>query len=230
MELPGGGGVWLAPSPSPSGPAVPDRHDEHRVGTFIWPPAGTSTWPPVGTFSWPRTRGRAQSPRQTRRRHRLRAGPPGHPYRARTDPRPHRLRSGPLDLNRAQHFNERTGQHPSQPPPAVPGSRAGRRAGSDAALAMTDPRVTPLLAWHPALRLHGTARTTPDDPPRGRIHQRGRPGTPLNEHTTGRTPPTPQNRDADPPRPHTQLDSTYSQLTAGLDSAVQLRLSFVEPR
>src|SRR5258705_13704488 len=55
MELPGGDGVWLAPSPSPPGPAVPDRHDEHRVGTFIWPPVGTSTWPPVGTFSWPRT-------------------------------------------------------------------------------------------------------------------------------------------------------------------------------
>src|SRR6476469_5071765 len=55
MELPGGGGVWLAPSPSLPGPAVPDRHDEHGVGTFIWPPAGTSTWPPVGTFSWPRT-------------------------------------------------------------------------------------------------------------------------------------------------------------------------------
>src|ERR1700712_3233977 len=55
MELPGGGGVWLAPSPSPSGPAVPDRHDEHGVGTFIWPPVDTSSWPPVGTFSWPRT-------------------------------------------------------------------------------------------------------------------------------------------------------------------------------
>jgi hypothetical protein len=40
---------------SPSGPAVPDRHDEHGVDTFIWPPADTSTWPPVGTFSWPRT-------------------------------------------------------------------------------------------------------------------------------------------------------------------------------
>ena len=56
MELPGGGGDWLAPSPSPSGPAVPDRHDEHGVDTSIWPPADTSTWPPVGTFSWPRTR------------------------------------------------------------------------------------------------------------------------------------------------------------------------------
>src|SRR5271170_3303063 len=56
MELPGGGDEWLAPSPSPPGPAVPDRHDEHGVGTFIWPPVGTSTWPPVGTFSWPRTR------------------------------------------------------------------------------------------------------------------------------------------------------------------------------
>lgn len=55
MELPGGGGVWLAPSPSPSGPAVPDRHDEHGVDTFIWPKPDTSTWPPVGTFSWPRT-------------------------------------------------------------------------------------------------------------------------------------------------------------------------------
>lgn len=55
MELPGGGDEWLAPSPSPPGPAVPDRHDEHGVGTFIWPPVGTSTWPPVGTFSWPRT-------------------------------------------------------------------------------------------------------------------------------------------------------------------------------
>src|SRR4051812_18356398 len=55
MELPGGGGVWLAPSPSPSGPTVPDRHDEHGVGTFIWPPARTSTWPPASTFSWPRT-------------------------------------------------------------------------------------------------------------------------------------------------------------------------------
>src|ERR1700757_2530608 len=57
MELPGGGDEWLAPSPSPPGPAVPDRHDEHGVGTFIWPPVGTSTWPPVGTFSWPRTIG-----------------------------------------------------------------------------------------------------------------------------------------------------------------------------
>src|ERR1700712_1966023 len=56
MELPGGGGVWLAPSPSPSGPAVPDRHDEHGVDTFIWPKTDTSTWPPAGTFSWPRTR------------------------------------------------------------------------------------------------------------------------------------------------------------------------------
>src|SRR5208337_3361236 len=55
MELPGGDDEWLAPSPSPPGPAVPDRHDEHGVGTFIWPPVGTSTWPPVGTFSWPRT-------------------------------------------------------------------------------------------------------------------------------------------------------------------------------
>ena len=55
MELPGWCGVWLAPSPSPLGPKVPDRHDEHGVGTFIWPPVGTSTWPPVGTFSWPRT-------------------------------------------------------------------------------------------------------------------------------------------------------------------------------
>ena len=55
MELPGGSDEWLAPSPSPPGPAVPDRHDEHGVGTFIWPPVGTSTWPPVGTFSWPRT-------------------------------------------------------------------------------------------------------------------------------------------------------------------------------
>src|SRR5258705_13203753 len=51
MELPGGGGGWLAPSPSPPGPAVPDRHDEHGVGTFIWPPVGTSTWPPVGCLS-----------------------------------------------------------------------------------------------------------------------------------------------------------------------------------
>jgi hypothetical protein len=78
MELPGGGGVWLAPSPSPSGPTVPDRHDEHGVGTFIWPPAGTSTWPPVGTFSWPWTAFRPahlsvgqlnhrQSPRRDRR-------------------------------------------------------------------------------------------------------------------------------------------------------------------
>lgn len=58
MELPGGDDEWLAPSPSPPGPAVPDRHDEHGVGTFIWPPVGTSTWPPVGTFSWPRTHGR----------------------------------------------------------------------------------------------------------------------------------------------------------------------------
>ena len=55
MEVPGGSGVWLAPSPSPSGPAVPDRHDEHGAGTFIWPPAGTSTWPLARTFSWPRT-------------------------------------------------------------------------------------------------------------------------------------------------------------------------------
>jgi hypothetical protein len=55
MELPGGGDEWLVPSPSPPGPAVPDRHDEHGMGTFIWPPVGTSTWPPVGTFSWPRT-------------------------------------------------------------------------------------------------------------------------------------------------------------------------------
>src|ERR1700722_4718593 len=42
--------MWLAPSPSPPGPAVPDRHDEHGVDTFnwpIWPPADTSTWPPV---------------------------------------------------------------------------------------------------------------------------------------------------------------------------------------
>lgn len=31
------------------------RHDEHKAGTFIWPPPGTSTWPPVGTFSWPFT-------------------------------------------------------------------------------------------------------------------------------------------------------------------------------
>jgi Integrase core domain len=31
---------WLAPSPSPSGPAVPVRHDEHGVDTFIWPPVG----------------------------------------------------------------------------------------------------------------------------------------------------------------------------------------------
>src|SRR5271166_5923661 len=61
MELPGGGDEWLAPSPSPPGPAVPDRHDEHGVGTFIWPPAGTSTWPPVGTFSWPRTTGEHDS-------------------------------------------------------------------------------------------------------------------------------------------------------------------------
>ena len=55
MELPDGDGDWLAPSPSPSGPAVPDRHGEHEVGTFIWPPLGTATWPPLGTFSWPRT-------------------------------------------------------------------------------------------------------------------------------------------------------------------------------
>src|SRR5262245_24940023 len=55
MELPGGGAEWLAPSPSPSGPVVPGRHDQHGVGTFIWPPVGTSTWPPMGTFSWPRT-------------------------------------------------------------------------------------------------------------------------------------------------------------------------------
>jgi FkbM family methyltransferase len=53
MELPGGGDEWLAPSPSPPGPSVPDQHDDHRMGTFIWPPMGTSTWPPVGTFSWP---------------------------------------------------------------------------------------------------------------------------------------------------------------------------------
>lgn len=55
MELPGGDGDWLAPSPSPSGPAVPDRHDEHGVDTFTWPKTDTSTWPPVVTFSWPRT-------------------------------------------------------------------------------------------------------------------------------------------------------------------------------
>lgn len=64
MELPGGGGVWLAPSPSPSGPTVPDRHDEHGVGTFNWPPAGTSTWPPAGTFSWPRTQDQGPLPRK----------------------------------------------------------------------------------------------------------------------------------------------------------------------
>ena len=58
MELPGGDGDRLAPSPSSPGPSVPGRHDEHRVGTFIWPPAGTSTWPPVGTFSWPWTTGK----------------------------------------------------------------------------------------------------------------------------------------------------------------------------
>jgi hypothetical protein len=55
MELPDGDGDWLAPSPSPSGPAVPDRHDEHGVDTFIWPPVDTSTWPPVDTFPWPWT-------------------------------------------------------------------------------------------------------------------------------------------------------------------------------
>ncbi|MDO3402702.1 phosphotransferase [Mycolicibacterium neoaurum] len=55
MELPGGDGDWLAPSPPPSGPAVPDRHDEHGVDTFTWPKTDTSTWPSVGTFSWPRT-------------------------------------------------------------------------------------------------------------------------------------------------------------------------------
>jgi hypothetical protein len=58
MELPDGGGDWLAPSPPPSGPAVPDRHDEHGVDTFTRPKLDTSTWPPVGTFSWPRTCGR----------------------------------------------------------------------------------------------------------------------------------------------------------------------------
>ncbi|MGW0040077.1 hypothetical protein, partial [Gordonia sp. NPDC003376] len=31
------------------------RHNEHKAGTFIWPPPGTSIWPPVGTFSWPFT-------------------------------------------------------------------------------------------------------------------------------------------------------------------------------
>jgi hypothetical protein len=50
ITLPPGGDEWLAPSPSPPWPAVPDRHDEHGVGTFIWPPVGTSTWPPVGLF------------------------------------------------------------------------------------------------------------------------------------------------------------------------------------
>ncbi|MBF6422784.1 helix-turn-helix domain-containing protein, partial [Nocardia farcinica] len=47
--------VLIIAPPSSPGPSVPGRHDEHRVGTFIWPPAGTSTWPPVGTFSWPWT-------------------------------------------------------------------------------------------------------------------------------------------------------------------------------
>src|SRR5258707_15620934 len=70
MELPGGGDEWLAPSPSPPGPVVPDRHDEHGVGTFIWPPMGTSTWPPMGTFSWPRT-GRGQDPTDQRVQRRL---------------------------------------------------------------------------------------------------------------------------------------------------------------
>ena len=65
MELPGGDDEWLAPSPSPPGPAVPDRHDEHGVGTFIWPPVGTTTWPPMGTFSWPRTGDGASSLRRT---------------------------------------------------------------------------------------------------------------------------------------------------------------------
>src|ERR1700677_1858014 len=71
MELPGGGGVWLAPSPSPPGPAVPDRHDEHGVDTFIWPKLDTSTWPPVGTFSWPRTHIKAQCHSKFRAKSRL---------------------------------------------------------------------------------------------------------------------------------------------------------------
>ena len=91
MELPGGGDEWLAPSPSPSGPAVPDRHDEHGVGTFIWPPVDTSTWPPVGTFSWPRTRpgailGRIERVPEPYRQHskslpHSQYGPIGEPFR-----------------------------------------------------------------------------------------------------------------------------------------------------
>src|SRR5258707_5658336 len=47
MELPGGGGVWLAPSPSPPRSAVPDRHDEHGWGLL-----SGHQW---GLYSWPRT-------------------------------------------------------------------------------------------------------------------------------------------------------------------------------
>jgi hypothetical protein len=44
ITLPPGGDEWLAPSPSPPGPAVPDRHDEHGVGTL----SGHQWGPPLG--------------------------------------------------------------------------------------------------------------------------------------------------------------------------------------
>jgi len=50
MELPGGDDEWLASSPSPPGPTFPDRHDEHEVGTFIWPPVGDPHLATSGDF------------------------------------------------------------------------------------------------------------------------------------------------------------------------------------
>ncbi|MDQ0820320.1 transposase [Arthrobacter sp. V4I6] len=89
---------------------------------------------------------------QTWRGHRLRHGAPCHPDRLRPP-----AGKAPLpDPKEVRGF-------PSQPGPAVRRWNR-RRAGTDADTAMADAfRVTPHLAWRPALR-PWAARTTPDDP------------------------------------------------------------------
>ena len=65
-----------------------------------------------------------------------------------------RMRKPPLNPREANTTLELS---PSQLRLIVPAWKERRRAGSDAVSAMADPpRVTPTLAWHPALRLYSS--------------------------------------------------------------------------
>ena len=100
---------------------------------------------------------RPASTRQARRGHRLRPGPPRptasppSPWSATT----RRLRPRPAGPRpRAAEKGNR--EHPSQPRSAVPGWKDDEGPDQMPSRLWRTHRVTPRLAWHPALRLHGS--------------------------------------------------------------------------